>query len=137
MFTSIKLPNLIITYISLAPFYSSVSMWEQHISKSEQMRGLIVIRMFNFHTQCRFICYCNTIITHPMMLLMKNLFLSLEYIVVLNNNFVHGWWYIDVWVVCLMVFNVTFNNISVISWQSVLLVEKTREPRENHQPVMT
>jgi len=24
-----------------------------------------------------------------------------------------------------MVFNVTFNNISVISWQSVLLVEET------------
>jgi len=29
--------------------------------------------------------------------------------------------------VCLMVFNATFNNISVISWQSVLLVEKTVE----------
>jgi len=26
---------------------------------------------------------------------------------------------------CLMVFNATFNNISVISWRSVLLVEKT------------
>ena len=26
-----------------------------------------------------------------------------------------------------MVFNVTFNNISVISWRSVLLVEETRE----------
>jgi len=27
-----------------------------------------------------------------------------------------------------MVFNATFNNISVISWQSVLLVEETRVP---------
>jgi len=27
-----------------------------------------------------------------------------------------------------MVFNATFNNISVISWWSVLLVEKTRVP---------
>jgi hypothetical protein len=27
--------------------------------------------------------------------------------------------------VCLMVFNATFNNISAISWQSVLLVEET------------
>jgi hypothetical protein len=27
-------------------------------------------------------------------------------------------------IVCLMVFNATFNNISVISWPSVLLVEK-------------
>jgi len=34
-----------------------------------------------------------------------------------------------------MVFNVTFNIISVISWQSVLLVEETRVPRENHPPV--
>jgi hypothetical protein len=34
-----------------------------------------------------------------------------------------------------MVFNTTFNNISVISWQSVLLVEETGVPRENHRPV--
>ena len=32
---------------------------------------------------------------------------------------------------CLMVFSATFNNISVISWQSVLLVEETGGPREN------
>ena len=31
-----------------------------------------------------------------------------------------------------MVFNATFNNISVISWRSVLLVDETGE---NHQPV--
>ena len=31
-----------------------------------------------------------------------------------------------------MEFNATFNNISVISWQSVLLVEETRVARENH-----
>jgi hypothetical protein len=34
-----------------------------------------------------------------------------------------------------MVFNATFNNISVISWRSVLLVEETGVPRENHKPV--
>jgi len=34
-----------------------------------------------------------------------------------------------------MVFNATFNNISVISWQLVLLVEETRVPREKHRPV--
>ena len=33
-----------------------------------------------------------------------------------------------------MVFNATFNNISAISWQSVLLVEETVVPRENHWP---
>jgi hypothetical protein len=37
--------------------------------------------------------------------------------------------------VCLMVLNTTFNNISAISWQSVLLVEETGGPRENHRPV--
>ena len=30
------------------------------------------------------------------------------------------------------VFNVTFNNISAISWWSVLLVEETGVPGENH-----
>jgi hypothetical protein len=33
-----------------------------------------------------------------------------------------------------MVFNSTFNNISVLSWQSVLFVEETGVPGENHQP---
>ena len=36
--------------------------------------------------------------------------------------------------VSVTVLNTTFNNISVISWQSVLLVEKTGVPRENHRP---
>jgi hypothetical protein len=34
-----------------------------------------------------------------------------------------------------MVLNATFNNISVISWWSVLLVEETGVPGENHLPV--
>jgi hypothetical protein len=34
-----------------------------------------------------------------------------------------------------MLLNAIFNNISVISWQSVLLVEETGVPGENNQPV--
>jgi hypothetical protein len=36
-----------------------------------------------------------------------------------------------------MVFNATFNNISVIPWRSVLLVEETLTgvPGENHRPL--
>ena len=34
-----------------------------------------------------------------------------------------------------MVFNDTFNNILVISWRSVLLVEETGVLGENHRPV--
>ena len=33
------------------------------------------------------------------------------------------------------VLNATFNNISVISWWSILLVEETTVLRENHRPV--
>jgi len=35
-------------------------------------------------------------------------------------------------VVCFMVFNTSFNNISIISWRSVLLLEETGVPGENH-----
>ena len=38
-------------------------------------------------------------------------------------------------IVCLMVINATLNNISVLSWRSVLLVEETAEHRENHRPI--
>jgi hypothetical protein len=39
-------------------------------------------------------------------------------------------------VCCLfMVLNATFNSISIISWRSVLLVEETGLPGENHRPV--
>jgi hypothetical protein len=34
-----------------------------------------------------------------------------------------------------MVFNTTFNNISVTSWWSVLLLEETGVPGENQRPV--
>jgi hypothetical protein len=37
--------------------------------------------------------------------------------------------------VCLMVLNATFNNILAMSWRSVLLVEETGGPGENHRPV--
>ena len=32
------------------------------------------------------------------------------------------------------VFNTIFNNISVISWRLVLLIEKTRILKDNHRP---
>ena len=35
----------------------------------------------------------------------------------------------------IMALNATFNNISVISWRSVLLVEETGGPGENQRPV--
>jgi hypothetical protein len=34
-----------------------------------------------------------------------------------------------------MMFNATITNISVISWRSVLLVDETGVPGENHRPV--
>ena len=38
----------------------------------------------------------------------------------------------DLW---FMVSNATFNNASVISWRSVLLVEEIGVPGENHRPI--
>ena len=37
----------------------------------------------------------------------------------------------------ILVFNATFNNISVISLRSVSLVEETRVPGENHRLVVS
>jgi hypothetical protein len=34
-----------------------------------------------------------------------------------------------------MILNATFNNISILSWRSVLLVEETGRPGENHRHV--
>jgi hypothetical protein len=34
-----------------------------------------------------------------------------------------------------MVFNATFNTISVISWRSIVLIEETGVPGENTRPV--
>ena len=49
-------------------------------------------------------------------------------------NFTQFLIHIQCWLVGFMVFNATFNNISVISWRSVLLVEETGVPRKNHRP---
>jgi len=35
------------------------------------------------------------------------------------------------------VLNVTFNNMAAISWRSVLLMEETGVPGENHRPVVS
>jgi hypothetical protein len=58
-----------------------------------------------------------------------------------NSYIQHIKFFVNVWendnytnqkVGSIMVINATFNNISVISWRSVLLLERTRE---NHWPV--
>ena len=42
-----------------------------------------------------------------------------------------------VWGGGVMVFNATFNNISVMLWQSVSFVEETGVPGENHRPALS
>jgi hypothetical protein len=51
--------------------------------------------------------------------------------ITLSSNSTQFFWYNNV-IGDVMMFNVTFNNISVISWQSVLLVKETRVLGENH-----
>ena len=50
-----------------------------------------------------------------------------EHIIMIFNTYA-----LTLMFVCLIVFNATFNNISVISWRSVVLVEETGGPGENH-----
>jgi hypothetical protein len=50
--------------------------------------------------------------------------------------FVWQYQYVIVIKVRVMVFNTAFNNISAISWQSVLLAEETGVHGENHRPVL-
>jgi hypothetical protein len=73
------------------------------------------------------------------------------FLLVLNSMTVHTQWVLrkfkisDSWwkavnnlsgiYVCLIVLNIIFNNISAISWRSVLLVEETGGPGESHWPV--
>ena len=49
-----------------------------------------------------------------------------------NTIYMSSVLFFTIGLVWLIVFNATFNNISVISWWSVLLVEETRVPGENH-----
>jgi hypothetical protein len=98
----------------------------------------------------KYICVCSFIIYYIFFLSIWNLFNSEEWKILRNNMNI---WLEYLWLifviynfidqnifVCevllqyrvrVMVFNATFNNISVISWQSVLLVEETEIHREN------
>ena len=54
-------------------------------------------------------------------------------VIMKSNEYVHL--YMGLVLYWFMVFIATFNNISVISWWSVLLLEETGVLRENHRPV--
>ena len=70
------------------------------------------------------------VLTH----ILDNVKVSLNYTQTCERNkFIND--FLIVGLVWFMVFNVTFNNIPVISWRSVLLVEETGVPGENHQPI--
>jgi hypothetical protein len=55
-------------------------------------------------------------------------YISFTYFTDVNTKPFKAWW------VRVIVLNATFNNISVTSWRSVLLVEETGVPGEHHLP---
>jgi hypothetical protein len=64
--------------------------------------------------------------------------MKIQFLVDLANSyyFIYVWHNIQqIMLGWFLVFNATFNNISVISWRSFLLAEETREPGENPRPV--
>jgi hypothetical protein len=68
----------------------------------------------------RFVACLTVVFIHPYRVMLLN---------TTFNNFY--FWLIGLG---LLVFNVTFNNISIISCQSVLLMEESEVPGENHWP---
>ena len=89
-------------------------------------------------------CYCPTCNSYILIVRPYKLLPSLGVSSPINVNISHFYhllcnysanWNKTLQVVWLMVFGATFNNISVISWWSVLLVEETGVPGENHRPV--
>ena len=60
------------------------------------------------------------------------IFFNLRWVkLIIQNDEMYFW----VGFICLIVFNTTFNNISVILWRPILLVEETGGPVENHRLV--
>jgi hypothetical protein len=95
-----------------------------------------VIEIYNTGRSCHIFKYdCDTVLSRiasnikMIMILSSYLFID-QCIVSLKSHmkltYCLGWF---------MVFNATFNNISVILWWSVLLVEETRVPGENDRAV--
>ena len=76
---------------------------------------------------------------HEHFIVIYTIYISVYNIVILNNtkkeNHLH-----NIYTRAMAmgsVLNATFNNISGISWRSVLLVKETGIPGENHSPVAT
>ena len=83
-------------------------------------------------TNCNW-CTCFKFLPNKMLPLT---FIEVVLLLLTITIFKFVWWIHNLFLlVCLMVFNATFNNISVISWRSVLLVEEIGVAEENHRPV--
>ena len=93
--------------------------------KENQIISYLCMKTYVFFTPSPYIFYLNIKSSH---LKIRVLLLSYWSLLQLEIGF-----FVDL---CqIMVFNATFNNISVISWQTLLLVEETGVPGENHRSV--
>jgi len=92
-------------------------MYPDHIFTPKYLTSVNTTVIFRVEALYRiYICH----LFHMLMLIVKSIYLQTCNIYVIGG-FVH---LVVCLFVCLMVFNATFNNISVISWRSVLLVDK-------------
>jgi hypothetical protein len=89
---------------------------------------------------CRFTCLTvravqiTCLIVQAVQIYMSTLDKILK-VIIFSNKRIRMFWILFRFRYTVMVFNATFNNISVILWRSVLLVEETGVPLKNHQPV--
>ena len=72
------------------------------------------------------------LIIGKMKMKLKRIYIHFSRLPVIENIFIES----IISRVRVVVFNASFHNISFILWQSVLLVEEARVPRENHRPCL-
>ena len=120
--------------------YIMFIMYSQGIDNKKNKTVIIITRTSRNYIICRICfslrCYWNCKNPCERKLILFNIkFIEFKW---RENNIQktrHAYW--QQGLVRVMVFNATFNNTSVISWRSVLLVEKTGVPRGNHQPFVS
>jgi hypothetical protein len=97
---------------------------------------IVVVNSYYNTNPTKTLCQCYQSHLHTLSNLGKNqpfhcIFVEWPVKIISKRDYIYVWCLF----VCLMMFNVTFNNISAISWRSVLLVEETGVPGENYRPV--
>ena len=119
-------------------FHMIVHVWQAYMMCDTNVRFMHLV-LHDFFGASQY----NKALNHNMKMLQKQTiscesFKNVKYMMVSNYKLLYLYFEVDylqfLCLVWFMVFNSTFNNISVILWWSVLLVDETGVSGENHWP---